>query len=109
MFDRGKLRETEMAWAPYASSKETPWTLRRVVHLHRLAGFAATWQEIQRDLKDGPKGCIDRLLGGKSRSQGVPPEFETFSTALADNASDAGRLKAWWVYRMLFGPDPLGE
>src|SRR5262249_58972658 len=22
---------------------------------------------------------------------------------------DPARLKAWWVYRMLFGPDPLGE
>jgi uncharacterized protein (DUF1800 family) len=39
----------------------------------------------------------------------VPPEFDTFATALADNASDAGRLKAWWVYRMLFGPDALTE
>jgi uncharacterized protein (DUF1800 family) len=30
----------------------------------------------------------------------------------ADDAvttNDAGRLKAWWIYRMLFGPDPLGE
>ena len=23
--------------------------------------------------------------------------------------ADVNRLKAWWVYRMLFGPDPLGE
>ena len=31
---------------------------------------------------------------------------------LADAAvtsGDPARLKAWWVYRMLFGPDPLGE
>ena len=24
-------------------------------------------------------------------------------------SNDAGRLKAWWFYRMLFSPDPLGE
>ena len=32
--------------------------------------------------------------------------------ALADaaiSADDPERLKAWWVYRMLCGPDPLGE
>ncbi len=27
----------------------------------------------------------------------------------AITANDPERLKAWWIYRMLFGPDPLGE
>ena len=34
------------------------------------------------------------------------------SQALAESAastSTADRLKAWWVFRMLFSPDPLGE
>jgi uncharacterized protein (DUF1800 family) len=89
-----------------------PWDVRRVVHLHRRAGFAATWSEVQRDLKDGPQASIDRLLAGQARSQGVPPDFEHVSVLLADSAVSAGdpaRLKAWWIYRMLFGPDPLGE
>jgi uncharacterized protein (DUF1800 family) len=81
-----------------------------VVHLHRRAGFAATWGEVQRDLKDGPKPSIDRLLAGKSRSQGVPEDFETTAAQLAETAAfDVLRSKAWWVYRMFFGPDPLGE
>ena len=46
---------------------EAPWDLRRVVHLHRRAGFAATWAEIQRDLKDGPEASIERVLTGTSR------------------------------------------
>jgi uncharacterized protein (DUF1800 family) len=99
-------------WAAYVPSEEVPWNLRRVVHLHRRAGFAATWSEIQRDLKDGPQASIERLLTGKARSQNVPPDFEHISTLLADaavSAGDAARLKAWWVYRMLFGNDPLGE
>src|SRR6185437_5751516 len=99
-------------WAPYVPDEKAPWDLRRVVHLHRRAGFAATWSEIQRDLKDGPKASIDRLLTGKARSPSVPPDFERVSALLADAAVSAGdpaRLKAWWVYRMLFGPDPLGE
>src|SRR5947199_4858459 len=99
-------------WAPYAPDDRCPWDLRRVVHLHRRAGFAATWDELQRDLKDGPQPSIDRLLAGKSRLSGVPTEFEAPAKLLAGAAvssNDPGRLKAWWVYRMLFGPDPLAE
>lgn len=99
-------------WTPYVPDEAMPWDLRRVVHLHRRAGFAATWGEIQRDLADGPEASIDRLLEGKSRSCGVPTDFPAFADRLADlalAAPEPNRLKAWWVYRMLFGPDPLSE
>ncbi len=102
----------EGPWARYEPGPEAPWDLRRVVHLHRRAGFAATWEELQRDLKDGPDASIDRLLNGTSYARGVPDDFESIATLLADAAvaaNDPARLKAWWVYRMLFGPDPLGE
>src|SRR5207248_9752127 len=92
-------------WAPYAPDDKAPWDLRRVVHLHRRAGFAATWQEVQRDLKDGPQKSVDRLLHGQARSQGVPEGFEQTASLLADSAAsshDPARPKAWWVYRMLF-------
>jgi uncharacterized protein (DUF1800 family) len=52
------------------------------------------------------------VLAGKTRLSGVPDEFESMAKLLADAAvssNDAGRLKAWWVYRMFFGPDPLAE
>src|SRR5690348_16075359 len=103
---------SEQSWAPYASSKEAPWNLRRVVHLHRRAGFAATWGEIQRDLKDGPQASLDRVLSGKAATDGVPEEFPKTADLLGEAAAPSGdpaRLKAWWVYRMLFGPDPLTE
>jgi uncharacterized protein (DUF1800 family) len=101
--------DTATAWAPYEPSAEAPWDRRRVVHLHRRAGFAATWAEVQRDLKDGPKASIDRLLAGKARADGVPKNFADVAALLAGSAGDPERLKAWWVYRMLFGPDPLSE
>jgi uncharacterized protein (DUF1800 family) len=100
------------AWALYAPSAADPWSLERVVHLHRRAGFAATWSEIQRDLRDGPDASVTRLLKGKSRTDGTLRDFETVSTALADSAASTAapdRLKAWWIFRMLFSPDPLGE
>jgi uncharacterized protein (DUF1800 family) len=99
-------------WAPYVPDSQAPWDLRRVVHLHRRAGFAATWEEIRRDLNDGPEASINRLLEGTSRSDGIPAEFAAFADRLAERALAApepNRLKAWWVYRMLFGPDPLTE
>ena len=98
-------------WAPYAPETKTPWTLRRVVHLHRRAGFAATWDELQRDLTTGPGASADRLLAGKANTT-APADFAAAADLIADAAVSAGdiaRLKAWWFYRMLFGPDGLGE
>jgi uncharacterized protein (DUF1800 family) len=97
-------------WAPYTPDQHVPWDLRRVVHLHRRAGFAATWAEIQRDLNDGPVASIDRLLTGKAVA--APADFAVTADVLADAAVaavDTTRLRAAWFYRMLFGPDPLGE
>jgi uncharacterized protein (DUF1800 family) len=98
-------------WTPYTPGPEAPWDLRRVVHLHHRAGFAATWTEVQRDLKDGPAVSVGRLLAGRAGAA-VPADFATTSHLLAESAAaagDAARLKAWWFYRLLFGPDPLGE
>jgi hypothetical protein len=78
----------------------------------RRAGFAATWNEIQRDLKDGPGPSTARVLTGKAATDGVPGDFQTTSDLLGESAATSGdpaRLKAWWVYRMLYGPDPLTE
>jgi uncharacterized protein (DUF1800 family) len=99
------------AWAPYQPTDAQPWDLRRVVHLHRRAGFAATWIELQRDLHDGPAASIDRLLGGTASAH-VATGFTATADLVADAAVTAGdivRLKAWWLYRMLLSPDPLGE
>ncbi len=99
-------------WMPYMPDEAAPWDLRRVVHLHRRAGFAATWAEIQRDLRDGPQASIGRVLAGKAAAEGVPADFARTADLLGETAAssgDAARLKAWWVFRMLYGPDPLTE
>src|SRR5262245_39312028 len=112
MTEQGKTAPTGSHWVPYVTDDSAPWNLRRVVHLHRRTGFAATWNELQRDLRDGPKKSIDRVLQGKARSEGSPDSFTDTSVLLAESAvggRDVGRLRAWWIYRMLFGPDPLAE
>jgi uncharacterized protein (DUF1800 family) len=104
------LRDVD-GWAPYVPSDEAPWDRRRVVHLHRRAGFAATEGEIERDLADGPRASIDRLLHGPAETRATE-EFEATAARIAGSAEAQElpqRLKAWWMFRMLQGPDPLGE
>lgn len=99
-------------WAAFVPAEGQPWNVRRVVHLHRRAGFAATWKEIQRDLQDGPQTAIDRVLSGEGRTDGVPDEFAAMADVIGDSAVAAAnpqRLKAWWLFRILFTPDPLTE
>src|SRR5437868_11391579 len=100
------------SWAPYTPDGQSPWDLGRVVHLHRRAGFAATWDEIQQDLKDGPMVSIDRVLCSKASLQGVPENYQATAALLGETAAtsnDPLRMKAAWVFRMLLGPDPLAE
>jgi uncharacterized protein (DUF1800 family) len=99
------------AWLPYKPSDVAPWNRQRVVHLHRRAGFAATWTEIERDLTDGPQAAVDRLIKPNPDRERVE-SFEAMARTIGDAAAASNspnRLKAWWLYRMLFSPDPLGE
>lgn len=102
---------SDSPWVPYAPDASAPWDLRRVVHLHRRAGFGASAEELERDLAEGPEPALARLLEGR-RTVGVPASFATTSALLVDGAvaaNDPARLAAWWLWRMLCGPDPLGE
>ena len=106
--------ESTNVWDRFVPTADAPWDLRRVVHLHRRAGFAASWSELQRDLADGPETSIRRLLQGRTQPTGAPlaEEFERIAGILGEAAiatGDASRLKAWWFYRLLYLPDPLGE
>jgi uncharacterized protein (DUF1800 family) len=100
------------AWAEYRPTPSAPWNRERAWTLRRRAGFAATWPELERDLADGPKRAIDRVLTGTCRTHGVSADFIRTADLLGDAAcvtSDVNRLQAWWLYRALFTPDPLSE
>ena len=96
----------------YVPSRAKPWDTRRAAHLHRRAAFGATYAEIARDVAEGPRAAVDRLLAGESRLDGVPDGFDELADMLAAGAVQSRqieRLKAWWLFRILHGPDPLTE
>jgi uncharacterized protein (DUF1800 family) len=99
-------------WSAYRPSASAPWDLARVWTLRRRAGFAATSAELQRDLETGPDAAVNRILDGTGRIQGTFAEFASTADLLGDTAAIGGdirRLQAWWLFRMLFTPDPLTE
>ena len=108
------MKADSAPWSPYEPTPDNPWDLAKVAHLHRRAGFGANWSELQRDLAAGPATSIERLL-----HPGPEPEpFRQVSDALERRAvgrntglysNDPRGLGTWWLFRMAYGPDPLGE
>lgn len=99
-------------WQVYQPRAAEPWNLRRVVHLHRRVVFGATQLEIERDLNDDPQQAVSRVLSGECRLNGVPEGFDRLAAIIGDSAAQSNnpnRLKAWWIYRCLYTPDPLQE
>ena len=82
-------------WALYQPSPEAPWNRRRVVHLHRRAAFAATVDELERDLKDGPGPSIDRLLNGRVSGSPTIPGFDQTIETITNAAVESHQPDAF--------------
>src|SRR5262245_7303519 len=98
------MKQIDGPWAPYRPTAADPWDLAKVAHLHRRAGFGATWPELQRDLKDGPDKSVGRLLDPPQPSEDEEQVLDSLRQGVL-SSNDADRLKAWWLYPMLFGRD----
>lgn len=96
----------EQAWAAYEPSTQRPWDLRLAAHLHRRAGFGASWPQLQQTLLDGPARAVERLLNPEADLDAFDTAFDQDSAA-AGTSSDA--LRAWWLRRMVETPHPLRE
>src|SRR5262245_26867891 len=95
-------------WAPFEPPAKDPWDLRKVAHLHRRAGFDAGRAELERDVKDGPAASVGRLLKPRPVSDEEQQVQGSLRQGVLDSF-DAACLKAWWLYRVLYDPDPLRE
>jgi uncharacterized protein (DUF1800 family) len=98
----------EGAWAPFEPTPGDPWDLRKAAHLHRRAGFGASRSELRRDVASGPAESVGRLFDPPEPSEEERAVREGLRAGAVGSA-DPRRLRAYWLYRMLFGSDPLRE
>jgi uncharacterized protein (DUF1800 family) len=94
------------AWAPYQPGPKSPWDLKKVGHLYRRAGFGATWAELESGLRDGPEKTIAALLKGSEEK--ADPAMDQIKEGVRQSNSGQ-QLAAWWLYRILYSPNPLRE
>jgi uncharacterized protein (DUF1800 family) len=100
--------DPQWAWEPYQPSARSPWDVKKVGHLYRRACFGATQAELDAGVKAGPKETITRLLQGGPASK----DFEKVSDDMVlplTRSNDGKQARAWWLYRMLYSPQPLRE
>ncbi|QDT92184.1 DUF1800 domain-containing protein [Gimesia algae] len=100
------------AWHRYQPTAQQPWNPGRVVHLYRRCIFGATWNELQRDVSGKPQDAVSRVLSDEARVDGIPADFTRLADLIGNAATqqpNPERLKAWWIYRVLFSPAPLQE
>jgi uncharacterized protein (DUF1800 family) len=112
--DRSLFDDPGQAWKPYQPGTDSPWNAARVAHLHRRAGFGATWGQIERGLAEGFEPSIRRVLEGDSVGPGGQPasDFAETVAAMEDSARrrpSIERAQMLWLYRFLFTPHPLAE
>jgi uncharacterized protein (DUF1800 family) len=106
--------EPAEAWEPFRPVKDGPWDSRAVAHLHRRAGFGATWEQVRRDVAEGLDASIQRVLEGEATGPDGRParEFEELTSVMEEGAKQQPcieRVQLWWLFRLLFTPMPLAE
>jgi uncharacterized protein (DUF1800 family) len=98
----------DTAWAAFEPTPGDPWDVRKVAHLHRRAGFGATRAELARDITAGPAESVRRFLNPVDCSEDEHTICDSLRAGAVSSA-DPRRLRAYWLYRMLYGSDPLRE
>jgi uncharacterized protein (DUF1800 family) len=112
--ERSLFDDPGQAWQAYRPGPDAPWDAARVAHLHRRTGFAATWGQLERDLRDGYDKSLCRVLEGDAHGPTGQPaqEFAANVAAMEESARrrpSMERVQMLWLYRLIFTPFPLAE
>jgi uncharacterized protein (DUF1800 family) len=103
-----KSIDPRWAWEPYRPTAKEPWTIRRVGHLYRRAGFGANYAELKAGLEAGPEKLIAQMMNGGSGLAEFDEQLAPLAGAIA-RGNNAQQMRAWWLTRMLYTPHPLQE
>ena len=96
------------AWARYEPDARRPWNLALAGHLYRRAAFGASWEQLQRALRDGPQRAVDALLRPGADVAAFNRQYDELETP-ANDENSSNDLRAWWLQRMIRTPHPLLE
>jgi uncharacterized protein (DUF1800 family) len=97
------------AWEPFEPTANDPWDLKKVAHFHRRAGFGASWAELHRDLEAGPDASVHRLLNSPAETTETQGNLAVLRDGIREAPDYRQRLQAYWMYRLVFDPNPLRE
>lgn len=99
-----------MKLEPY-SAADPGWTRAEAQHLLWRACGGASAAEIDRSVQDGMAATLDRICAAASSAaaEGMFGETAAMLRQSAEDSDSIAGLKAWWLYRMTSGPDPLTE
>jgi uncharacterized protein (DUF1800 family) len=91
----------------YEPDVSETWDIRKAGHLLRRATFGASHERLDAMLKLSPRQAIDSLFD-------FDPQVDPFGDMVERmvglvNLDSADSVQRWWIYRMLYSPQPAQE
>ena len=94
------------AWTP---TEHDRFDVQKAAHLLRRSGFGGSPEQVAKSVSEGVEASVEGLFADDSaEDRDFARTFEAIAGSLED-FSDADRLRAWWVYRMVKTSSPLRE
>jgi uncharacterized protein (DUF1800 family) len=108
------LSDPAACWSPWRPGGSDWWDEAKAAHLHRRAGFGATWGQVRRDTQEGFECAVRRVVDGDTHCPDGRPASEIAQITEAMVASarrepSIERVQYLWFFRMIFSPDALAE
>jgi uncharacterized protein (DUF1800 family) len=104
--DRWAAIDAQTAWEPWSPAADDRWDVAKVAHLHRRAGFGATWKQLEADAARTPAEVVRGLIDAAEPAG--PADDDPVAEVIAAG-SEARRLASWWLLRMVRGGSPVRE
>ena len=108
------LNDPEACWSRWRPARADRWDEAKAAHLHRRAGFGATWGQVLRDKEDGFERGVRRVLDGDThgpdgRQAGEIAEIADAMVSSARREPSIDRVQYLWFFRLIFSPHALAE
>ncbi len=108
------LSDAEACWSRWEPTGSDRWDEAKAAHLHRRAGFGATWGQVVRDQREGFEAAMRRVLDGDTHGPDgrTAAELNEIAAAMVSSARrepSIERVQYLWFFRLIFSAHPLAE